>query len=93
MSIDAFSWAWGLEKITPKQKLLLICLADGADMDNQCRLNFPKLRRFACMNNASDDQILDELRKLKKKGLLDIDFVLDREKPISLYADEQRGWK
>lgn len=93
MSFDAFAWAWGQEKITPRQKLLLICLADGADMDNNCRLNFAKLRRFACMDNASDDQVLDELRKLKKKGLLDIDFVMDNEKPIFLYADEQRGWK
>ena len=91
MSIDAFAWAWRQEKITPKQKLLLIRLADGADMDNRCSLNFSKLRRFACLGEATDEQILNELSKLRKKGLLSIDFILDEEKPILLYVNEGEG--
>lgn len=33
MSIEAMSWAWGVGGLSPSEKLVLVAIADGADMD------------------------------------------------------------
>jgi len=87
MSVDATVWAWNQSGITPEQKLLLLYLADIVDMDDFCKFDYEQIMKTTGFK--SREKIMCCLRAMRKKKIIDIDFVYD-DRPIQLLGISHR---
>ena len=67
MSSPAMSAVWGLEDITSTERLVLLALAEHAQMDGVC---WPSQRRISDMTSFSEKCVRNTLLELTRKGLL-----------------------
>ncbi len=67
MSHEASTWAWAQDLPTPGEKLLLACLANGADESGVTFVGRTRLAKACCSNKAT---ISRNMRRLEEAGFV-----------------------
>lgn len=73
MSVQALSRAWDWKGLEPKEKLVLLLLADIADDRDRCE---PDLAWLADVSENSPAQALALIRRLEQRGLIQPDGLI-----------------
>ena len=68
MSIEAQNYVWNLTNLTPTKKLILLCLANFADIKNQSYPSYRYIAEKACLKDPKSVQRL--IKELVESGLL-----------------------
>ena len=74
--------------ITPKQKLILLSLADRADENNRCWPSIKRLWVDTCIGNSHT--VIDGLKALEAKGLIRVDRESGKGSAYTLLGVEMR---
>ena len=61
MSAEATIYVWKLKKITPRQKLLLLSLADVADSENYAILDTAHISSSTCLHPGLVDNLIGDM--------------------------------
>ncbi len=70
MSIRAYKWGWG-KKLKPASKLILLALAESADVHGVC---WPRIKRVATMCCVSVRTVQRTIKELEEGGFLSVSY-------------------
>lgn len=70
MSFKAIEWAFGIEDLTPVERLVLVYLAKGANSKNQC---WPSIRTIIHDCEVGNGSVYRALDKLRQRDLISVE--------------------
>jgi hypothetical protein len=70
MSVEATSWAWKQQGLSPHEKLVLLSMADRADEEFRCWPSIQRLMSDTCIPRK--ETVIKAIRALESLGIIHV---------------------